>query len=299
MILIALIALPFTCIEGVIEVQSLNCLIRHFKALGKLEFTFPEHIDNDDEFADCYEIVLEIYAETEILFRNESLGDGISNIDCVASHLKKNGYADDALLLIIYDNEYSMSDDNHFQRKAELMEIVMQDKLLQSKYFCNQENAFEEDEEEDDSSEFAEDDLDDISVDDGKVRQYCMRKYVYDNNIVEDPEDFVLNPDKLNVAKVDCGGFLFELFVEINSLFDQIFKLIFTEQIVKCVLDLKTKKEIFDYLMSYVVSSDFDSTSFMYDQTMLSDELQGMLTKKFTKCARKVFKGSLDLSNFW
>jgi len=246
-----------------------------------------------DSFVDCYQILLDTYAEEDKIFREYFIEHETSNLDCVISQLKKNGFMNDALLQVIYG--FAMFDDN-IKKNADILDIIMEDKLVQSSYFCSKANQLLE---KDESFELPDDDSDELLVDDDKTRRYCMRKYVFDNNLVEDPEFFVVNPDKLKVTKIDCDLYLDEVYVVMSLMFDNIFELLFTEQIVECVLDDETKKLIFGELLAYLVSNGFDLSFYMDDQDIFSAELQGRMTKKMVKCARDIFEGAFDLPKFF
>lgn len=186
--------------HAVFDQSKINCFIRHLKSVGKLEQSFPTYND-DDHIANCNDNLEEF---PQVACKNESASffketDFKNYSKCIMDNLKSKNWTNDFMLKVIYEESESLTEDVKTSKVKEIDASVAQT-CHEVLTFCITEKYFG-----DIFDETFENDENISSEKQDETENYCNRKYVVDNNLIDSTKyNVIFNPKNIDVSDVNC-----------------------------------------------------------------------------------------------
>lgn len=204
----------------------------------------------------------------EQLEDNEDLKD---QAECIMRQLKEKDFANILLALSVYqDADASKISDDLRNETFEKLSKTMQNEVVLATMDCKLEAQYEEifDELIDGSSESYEDEL-------SLEENYCMRKYIVDNELIEPSYKLSLNPQEIDTSVVNCD----EVFPATRQSLENHMILTFisehsgekNEEMDACASEVIHSENFIDQLLSFSFLHEID----------LSDEAKAKEKAKF------------------
>lgn len=189
-----------------------NCYIKYLKSIGKLDENFEEDSEgfNNDIACDFESLKQDIYRESALTIRRKT--EFGKNTKCIMSELRSKNWAETQMLDIVYASLDAESNANKYAEKIAESEAAGDKIGVNAFFYCLAADEFGEM-----FDKFIEDNSS-SSEEDDPVEEYCVRKYVVDNNLIDTTKyNLALNPKNIDVSNVNCDEIIAKTFKDFEK----------------------------------------------------------------------------------
>lgn len=242
--------------RAIFELSKVNCYIRHAKSVGKLDVNFPEHeVEVPEE--NCAEVLEtlenEVYDGIAPAIQRR-INDPEEYPHCVINYLKNKHWTDDAMLQIIYLTSKTLTEEEKKKKYFAIADILNFAKEEASEVCGGVEAAWGKIFDSLITKQGSPDKPLNYQIDD-----YCIRRYVVENEIIGAGYNVVLNPFEVDVSTANCDDITESAFKELLDVW--ISEVENTdEKVANCILKNPNNRKIADHVLKVAVLAELDMT---------------------------------------
>lgn len=247
--------------RAVFDQGKVNCFIKHLKSEGKLESSYPEatvanHIEHCED--NVKDLKKEAYKKVALTVRRKS--DFGEYTTCIMAGLRSKHWAEEIMLKIVYEASLTLSAEEK-ETKLATADAAIEDTVEEAFFLCVVDKEF--------GGMFdsmMKKDASSSSEEDDPFEDYCARKLVVDNKLIDTVKyNVILNPKNLDVSAANCEQVLEKAFKTLEVAVTKTLKddddFNFDDKESQCIINKYREQNFGQKLMRLGVLSELDVTA--------------------------------------